>query len=251
MQKYKLYDLSHPWGFGCPLWPYFPDIEIKKFHTHAKSGVLSQQITTFMHCTTHADSPAHVIEGEKFTDEIPLDSYYGTGVVVSIPKGRWEVITAKDLEGARPKIQKGDIVIINTGWHKYWGDNRTYFCYSPGLYEEAGHWFVEKGVKAVGVDNQALDHPLGTPIADHGTGPLVPDIIKQYRAEFGREAKVDFPKWEPCHRLLLSNGIMGWENVGGDIDMVTGKRVTIMGFPWRWTRGDGSIVRLVARVDEE
>ena len=78
-------------------------------HTHAKSGVLSQQITTFMHCTTHADSPAHVIEGEKFTDEIPLDSYYGTGVVVSIPKNRWEVITADDLEKARPKIEKGDM----------------------------------------------------------------------------------------------------------------------------------------------
>ncbi|MBA7556294.1 hypothetical protein ES705_48994 [subsurface metagenome] len=48
-------------------------------HTHAKSGMLSQQITTFMHCTAHADSPAHFIEEEKFTDEIPLDNYYGTG----------------------------------------------------------------------------------------------------------------------------------------------------------------------------
>jgi kynurenine formamidase len=43
---------------------------------------------------------------------------------------------------------------------------------------------------------------------------------------------------------------MGWENVGGDIDRVTGKRVTIMGFPWRWTKGDGSIVRLVAKLDK-
>jgi len=33
MQNYKLYDLSHPWGFGCPLWPYFPDIKIERFHT--------------------------------------------------------------------------------------------------------------------------------------------------------------------------------------------------------------------------
>ncbi len=244
MRKAKLYDLSQPFGHNAPLWPYFPDVKIERFHYHAKSGVLSQQITTFMHCTTHADSPAHVIEGAPYTDEIPLDSYYGTGVVVDIPKGKWEVITPKDLENARPKIEKGDIVIIRTGWHRYYSDSRQYFAYSPGMYREAGEWFVEKGVKAVGVDHQALD------IGPHGTGPLLPDVCEEYKTEIGREVIEDFPEWEPCHRVLLGNGIMGWENVGGDIDKVVGKRVTIAGFPIRWEKGDGSIVRLVA-IDEE
>ena len=153
----KLYDLSQPFGDKCPLWPYFEDVKIERVHYHAKSGVLSQRITTVMHCTTHADSPAHVIEGAQFTDEIPLDKYYGTGVVVSIPKGKWEKIMPKDLEKARPKIQAGDIVIINTGWHHFYGDNTKYFCHSPGLYREAGEWLVAKGVKAVGVDQQALE----------------------------------------------------------------------------------------------
>ena len=30
-------------------------------------------------------------------------------------------IKAEDLEKARPEIEEGDIVIINTGWHKKWG----------------------------------------------------------------------------------------------------------------------------------
>jgi kynurenine formamidase len=30
---------------------------------------------------------------------------------------------------------------------------------------------------------------------------------------------------------------------------VTGKRVTFAAFPWRWVKGDGCIVRLVAIVD--
>jgi kynurenine formamidase len=250
MAKTKLYDLSQPFGHNVPLWPYFEDVKIERVHYHAKSGVLSQKITTVMHCSTHADSPAHVIEGLQYTDEIPLDKYYGTGVVVSIPKGKWEVITPKDLEKARPKIEKNDIVIINTGWHKYWGDNTKYFCYSPGLYKEAGEWFVAKGVKAVGVDQQALDHPLATAIGPHGPGPLRPDVNAEYKRVTGHDVIKDFPHWEPCHRLLLGNGIMGWENVGGDIDMVTGKRVTIAGFPIRWEKGDGSIVRLVAIVDK-
>jgi kynurenine formamidase len=250
MSENKLYDLSQPFGHNAPLWPYFPDVKIERFHYHAKSGVLSQQITTFMHCTTHADSPAHVIEGAPYTDEIPLDSYYGTGVVVDIPKGKWEVITPEDLEKATPKIEAGDIVIIHTGWHHYYSDSRQYFAYSPGLYREAGEWFVEKGVKAVGVDHQALDHPLATAIGPHGTGPLLPDVCEEYREETGREVSEDFPEWEPCHRLLLGNSIMGWENVGGDIDKVLGKRVTIAGFPIRWEKGDGSIVRMVAIVEE-
>jgi kynurenine formamidase len=67
-------------------------------------------------------------------------------VIVDIQKGKWEVITAEDLENARPKIEKDDIVIVHTGWHKKYSDSVEYFCYSPGLYKEAGEWFVEKGV---------------------------------------------------------------------------------------------------------
>jgi kynurenine formamidase len=185
-----------------------------------------------------------------YTAEIPLDKYYSTGVVVDIPKGKWGVITGKDLEKARPKIEPGDIVIVHTGWYKKYSDSVEYFCYSPGLYKDAGEWFVDKKVKAVGVDQQALDHPLGTAIAPHGPGPLRPDICAEYKRETGHEVLEDFPYWEPCHNLLLRNGIMGYENVGGDLDQLVGKRVTIAGFPIQWEKGDGSIVRVVAIVDE-
>lgn len=245
----EFYDLSHPYGHNAPLWPYFPDIKIERFHYHAKSAVLTQQITTYMHVTTHSDAPAHVIEGTRYIDEVPLSSYFGTGVAVSIPKEQWEVITPEDLENARPEIRPGDIVIINTGWHHYYGDNQKYFVYSPGLYKEAGIWLKERGVKGVGVDQQALDHPLATAIGPHGSGPIVPRVIDEYREWCGRELADDFPEWEPCHRQLLGNGIVGFENVGGDLDKVTGKRVTFAAFPWRWTQGDGCIVRLVAILD--
>jgi kynurenine formamidase len=44
-------------------------------------------------------------------------------------------------------------------------------------------------------------------------------------------------------------GILGIENVGGDIDKVTGRRCTFALFPWNWERGDGCIIRLVAITD--
>ena len=43
---------------------------------------------------------------------------------------------------------------------------------------------------------------------------------------------------------------MGYENVGGNLSEVVWMRVTLVGFPIRWMKGDRSIVRLVAIVDE-
>jgi len=254
MGKVKLVDLSHPFNEKAPLWPApgFPDVRIDRMGFHARGRVLTQVITTTMHCGTHTDSPAHVasvLEGGKFTDETPLESYYGTGVVVDIPKKKWEIITPKDLENAKPKIEKGDIVIIHTNWHEKYSDSVDYWCYAPGLYKEAAEWLLKKGVKAVGVDLPCVDHPFGTPIGPHRPGPYDPEVLVEYKEETGRDAKEDFPYPLIVHRTLGLNGIMVWESVGGDIDEVVGKRVTIVGFPIRWEKGDGSLVRLVAIVD--
>lgn len=249
----EFYDLSRPWGHGAPAWPYFEDVQIERLHGMAKSRVLTQKITTVMHSGTHIDAPAHVVEGTPFLDEIPLSAFFGTGVVVSIPKGKWGMVTAEDLQNATPDIRPGDIVVVNTGWHHKYADSAEYYAYSPGFDKKAGEWFAAKGVKAVGTDTQALDHPLATAIAPHGPaeaqGGLLPWAVREYEAQTGRKVLDDFPDWEPCHRAILSQGIYGFENVGGDLDKVTGKRVTFAAFPWRWVGGDGCIVRLVAIVD--
>ena len=122
-REVEIVDLTNPFGCGVSLWPYFEDIKIERMHYHAKSRVLSQVLTHTMHVSTHADSPIHVEEGYPFTDQIPIERYVGKGVIVSIPKGKWEVITPEDLEKAEPAIEKGDIVIINSGWHRYHPNN--------------------------------------------------------------------------------------------------------------------------------
>jgi kynurenine formamidase len=111
MGNARLVDLSQPFGDKYPLWPYFADVKIERMHYHAKSGVLSQVITTTMHCTPHADSPAYVFESGQYSSEIPLEKYYGSGAIVNIPNSKWGVITAEDLENARPKIEDEEIVL--------------------------------------------------------------------------------------------------------------------------------------------
>src|SRR6201990_3005458 len=66
----EFYNLSHRFGYQSPNWPYFEDVKIERIHYMAKSGVLSQRITTSMHNTTHIDAPAHVVQGTPFIDEV-------------------------------------------------------------------------------------------------------------------------------------------------------------------------------------
>ena len=229
----EFYNLSHRFGYQSPNWPYFEDVKIERIHYHAKSGVLSQRITTSMHNTTHIDAPAHVVQGTPFIDEVPLPHFFGSGIVVSIPKKKWEQITYDDLEKAAGKVVRPrDVVIVNTGWHKLYEDSEDYFCRAPGFVPSAGEWFVEKKVKVVGHDTQANDHPLATAIGPQRNGPLHPHLAEEYKKwSGGRDWKEDFPEWEPVHRILFKNGILGIENVGGDIDKVTGRRCTFAFFP--------------------
>ena len=245
----QFFNLSNDWGHGMPQWPSRPLLNLHVHSMHSLNGTFVNAYDGIMHRGTHMDAPIHVHENSGTITDYELWRFFGTGVVVSIPKKKWGVVTPKDLERANPKIRKNDIVMINTGSHRNWGDNPDYFAYSPGLYKEAAEWLVEKGVRLVGIDVQALDHPLGTVLASHGPGPLQPFLNDEYKAETGRDILDDFPYWEPAHNILMTNGIPGIENIGGDIDKVTGKRCTFFAFPWRWPNGEGCALRVVAVID--
>jgi kynurenine formamidase len=247
----RFYDLSERWGHGMPEWPSVPSLRINPLQFHALNGQQVLEFDGIMHRGTHMDAPIHVEADQPYMTDYELWRFFGTGVAVSIPKGKWGVVTPDDLENATPRIEAGDIVMINTGSHRNWGDNDEYFAYSPGLYKEAAEWLVERKVKLVGIDVQALDHPLGTRIVAHGNGPSHPHIMDEYRAETGRDVMEDFPHWEPAHKTMLLAGIPGIENVGGELDQVTGKRCTFMAFPWRYPQGEGCGIRVVAVIDPD
>ena len=74
----------------------------------------------------------------------------------------------------------------------------------------------------------------------------MPWMWQNYKLATGRDMDVDYPDYEPCHRLFAQHGLMAVENAGGDIDAVTGKRMMIAAFPFRCEAADGGMVRLVA-----
>ena len=249
----KIVDLSQPFGRSAtPIWPragLMNDVKIETVaFPEASRGRYTTLLTMRMHTATHMDAEIHVTPGGWAIDELPLTNCYGTGVVVDMRyKKKWEVITPEDLENAKPKIEPGDFVVINTGWHHYWRKNNyIYFNHYPGLYKEGAEWLVEKKVKVVAQTAGATDICL----AHYPLAKSMPWLHEEYMKETGKDADVEFPINEPAHRILYGAGIPGIENAGGDVDEVTGMRCTLAAFPLRYEGGDGSLVRLVAIVEE-
>ena len=214
----RFVELNHVWGHGSPVIPGDPDLRIERPATHARDGVTAQKFTGNMHISTHLNAPIHLIQGGADVASLPIDRFFGSGVV-------------------------------NTGWHKKYSDSMEYFGLAPGLSEAAAQWLVAKKIALFGIDTPFVDQPLATSMAAHRNGPLMKRLPAYYKAQTGRDAKADFPKWNPAHKALLSAGVPTIENVGGGVDLVSGKRVTVQATPWRFLHGDACVVRLMAILD--
>ncbi|OGP65712.1 MAG: hypothetical protein A2169_05465 [Deltaproteobacteria bacterium RBG_13_47_9] len=183
-------------------WPIFHDLEL----------------TT--HTGTHVDAPWHFNKHGRRIDELPIDNFLGKGVVIDFRHLEDSAaIKAEDLEKAKPEIEEGDILIINTGRHKQFG-TPEYNTKHPGLDGESVEPFLlKKKIKMIGMDTMCV--------------------------EVGSEHN----HWQhPLHRIcLIENEIPLIENLGGDIDEVTGKKCYIMAFPVK-IMADASIARVIAFV---
>lgn len=224
-----------------------------------------------------------------YSHELPVDAYTGDAVCLDVRTPDWQLTTAEELDdalarvGMKPEELEGMVVCVRTGMHLKFDDSKDYYHYSVGNGVEAGNWFLKHRVKCVAMDQQALDHPLHTSMGNNGTRMMLEgysgkNICEEFIEKFGEEAYAEFDKelyikihgqakydekfgsleaigcygtWEPCHKILLGNYIVGVENLGGDLEKVVNKRFCFFAFPVRWHLGDGSMVRCTAEIDED
>jgi len=242
-------ELSHVWGHGAPSMPGDPDAVLFRSVKHAQHGVMATRLKMVMHTGTHMNAPVHLIQRGAAIGEIGIEHLFGNGVILSIPKDRWGLVTAEDLAAAKPEIRTGDFVAIVTGWHHKYADSLEYFGCSPGLSKDGAEWLVDKGVMLLAMDTPQIDHPLATSLGDHRGGPLMNRVVDLYKDETGNDPKKDFPEWNIAHKTLLGAGIPTIEQVGGDVDDLLNTRATFQAAPWNWDKGDACPVRFVAMID--
>lgn len=245
----RLWELSHEWGFGVPAYPGRADVQMKRNVRHAPHGVLAWKFNTSMHTGTHMTAPLHMVQQAADLSEIAPERFFGNGVVLSIPKGRYETIAAADLEAATPAVSKGDFVIINTGWHHKYSDALEYFGEAPGLTEDAAQWLIDKEVNLVAVDTPFIDHPLATNMGLHFGGPLMPRLPAAYTEATGKNPTVEHSKFFVAHKMLSAAGILTVLQVGADVDDLNGQTATFAAMPWKFRKGDACQIRFVAMQD--
>jgi kynurenine formamidase len=230
----KLLDLTYPFDERTIFWPNNTPFQWEKTAWGMTAGGYWYAAGNFCmaeHGGTHIDAPVHFAKSHHTLDEIPLYRLVGPAVVVdvreAVSKDRDYRLTVDDLktwETRHGRIPVGAIVLMHSGWGRYWpdkvkylgsvtpGDSETF--HFPGFSKEAAEFLVtERKIDGVGIDTASIDH-----------GPSRDFIV---------------------HQILNDANVYGLENVAS-LDRLPATGATVIALPMKIKGGSGGPVRIIA-----
>jgi len=211
-------DLSHAMWDGLDRVPVLPPPRIRRIKSLPDDVANITEVQMVVHFGTHIDAPCHFIIDGPAIDEIPFERLYGPGVVWKLQPEPLSIIEPEHLEKARPALERGDMLLLDTGWAQH--INTPVYEDHPSLSPAAAQWIVDQGVKLFGVDFST------------------PDLTSHKRPP-----DFDFP----VHHILLSNGVLIAEHLT-NLASLANQRAEIM-FPAINLKGsDGAPARAMARA---
>jgi kynurenine formamidase len=182
-------------------------------------------LTISMHAFSHVDTPLHILPEKITIDQVPLEQLTGPAAVLDLSfVGANQGITEEDLRRAGKHIQKGDMVLLKTGWDlkRDW-KTREFWTEAPYVEEKAAAWLSEQDIRAVG-----FDFPQDYNIR------LMP----------GRHPSV---KELPTHKIILGKGIYLIEYLI-NLHSIHVDRVTLFALPLKVVGAEGAPARVVAMI---
>lgn len=148
-------------------------------------GFADERVEMDLHTGTHIDALGHCSDGDVMYNGIPILEAVGNwglkklgienlppivtrGILLDVPKaiGRelepGAPLTPEDLATALgftgTKMRPGDVVLVRTGWGRYYGvDNQRYLGPAPGIGLDAARWLSQRPIVAVGSDTMVLE----------------------------------------------------------------------------------------------
>ena len=236
--KGKLVDLSYSFNEQTIYWPTAKTFTLEKVaegETAQGYWYAANNFAAAEHGGTHLDAPIHFARGGDTADEIPLRRLVGEGVVVDVSRrafaDRDYQVTRADLaahERRHGRIPRGAIVLLRTGYGRYWPDRERYMgtaelgqaavpkLHFPGLHPEGARWLVrQRDVRAVGLDTPSID--------------------------FGQS------KLFESHQVLGAANVPVVENVA-NLQRLPAENFLFIGLPMKIDRGSGGPLRAMAVV---
>ena len=230
-------DLTYPYDENTIYWP----TDTQGFHIDTVAfGVTDQDYfySAFSFCSaehggTHLDAPVHFSEGKKSIDQLELDQLIGKAIVIDVSENALTrpdyLVGVDDLEQWETEngpIPPNSILLLRTGYGKFWPDREQYLGTSqqgpeaipnlhfPGLDPEAASWLIEnRNIQAIGLD---------TPSIDYGQSSLF-----------------------ESHRILFAKNIPAFENLA-NLDKLPTQGAWVIALPMAIAGGSGAPLRAVA-----
>lgn len=232
----RIIDLTYPFDGKTLYWSAeetFVHTPVSFGRTEAGYWYASYTFAASEHGGTHMDAPIHFAEGKQSVEQIPIEKHLGPGVKISIadqagrdPDYR---LTAADIQAWEARvgpIPAGAIVLVHTGWGRYWGAPLKYFGqekrddaaerHFPGIGQDAAELLRDRQIAMVGIDTASLDH-----------GPSR-DFI--------------------THQVLNGANIAGLENVAS-LEELPERGFLVLALPMKIAGGSGAPCRIVALLD--
>lgn len=202
----RVYDLSQPFQAGMPFYPLLKagfSYYLYRRHLDAKPEIMGPRsaasglIIMSDHSGTHVDARCHQARNRRlfdgtevdnnletsqgFTkhgaDEIPLMISRAVLVdvasVVKDPLPEYHTVSVEEFERALEaegvKIEAGDVVLMRTGYGRFW-NNPAVYEKAAGASAELSKALAQKNILAVGADNMSWDVAGGPEHVKHHVG---------------------------------------------------------------------------------
>jgi arylformamidase len=177
-------------------------------------GWNSKTLHLYSHAGTHMDAPFHFEVNNQTIDEFEVSRFICDSLVIPIDAHAEQKIKLEDLGVYADLINKGDGVILKTGWSAYVKENK-YREELPGIDESLANWFVGKGINMLAVET-----------------PSIADVM-------------DMEEVTKIHEILLGGDIIIVEGLT-NLDSVSKGKVKLIALPLKIKGGDGAPARVIA-----
>ena len=258
MCEAKQVDLTQGCSIFTPPWPGEKSLEVHFFKrlTGAYGGGqgANGQILNWSNTVgTHLVGETAFNSGGRAIADIPLRDLNGPGVVVDISDvvSDYSIYTPEMIK-AKADVHPGDILIINTGYHRYSYDQPDvrnphaqggveskefgFYVRHPGPSLDFFKWALDMKLKVVGVDCGCAEHPMNTPIRrmhENHFKLAEEKLVKQT----GKNWDETFPQgeyYEMTHITMPKAHLVLCEAIVGDIEKLSNQRawISIMPIPF-------------------
>jgi len=266
----RWYDLTQALSIFTPPWPGEMPLQVHFFKRLTGSfgggqGANGQLIEWSNNTGSHLVGPRAFHSGSRAIADIPLTDLCGEGVVVDLSDAVSDYgFYTPEMITERVEVKKGDIVVINTGYHRYAWDQPDvanpdrqggienkefgYYVRHPGPAPEFFPWVLDMELKLVGVDCGSAEHPMNTNI--RFMHPREFDKAEaRVREQYGKGWEELFPPEEYrrlTHITLPQAGLPLAEALGGEIDALNNQRAWFMIQPIPFMEVESAWSRVVA-----